>query len=374
MSISESPSVSPSVSLSGSESASVSPSVSLSQSESASESASASPSVSASISPSVSPSQSASVSPSASVSKSASLSVSPSVSASLSFGTPSYKSNLPLYYLAEPDEGISIPLQAPRLPVWNTAGRPASPTAGVYGYNTDTSLIEIFDGSNWVNYDSRYVNVTGDTMTGRFILRAGSATANTQPLQFQSGALLATPEAGSMEFLDGRWYITGSHKQRVIDRTGDVITASVDAVGTAETTLYTAALSAGAAKVGRIYKLHCDGVIKNYQTTDDPTFYVYRDTTQLATLTVVGGAYPANTPWHLDILETVRTTGATGTMALHVDISIGDGLGWSETSALLTNINFTLDRTITVKAKWSDNDNQTANVITIHQGFLELKN
>jgi len=230
--------------------------------------------------------------------------------------------------------------------------------------NAFTAINSFGDSTNYAQFST----------TGSLVLRPGTTVANTGPLKFQSGPLLATPEAGSMEFLDGRWYITGSHKQRVIDRTGDVITASVDAVGTAETTLYTATLSAGAAKVGRIYKIHCDGVIKNKASTDDPTFYFYRDATQLATLTVVGGSYPANTPWHLDIIETVRTIGATGTMAFHSNISIGNDLGWSETSSVITNINFTLDRTLTVKAKWSDNDNQTENVITIYQGFLELKN
>jgi hypothetical protein len=161
-------------------------------------------------------------------------------------------------------------------------------------------------------------------------LKAGTAVAGTAPLKFTSGPLLATPEAGAMEFLDGRWYITGSARQRVIDRTGDVLTASVNAVGNTETTLYSATLSAGAAKVGRIYKLHCNGIIMNRATSDYPTFYVYRDNVQLATLTVVGGRYLANTPWHMDINETIRTIGATGTLALHADISIGNALGWMD--------------------------------------------
>jgi hypothetical protein len=115
-------------------------------------------------------------------------------------------------------------------------------------------------------------------------------------------------------------------------------------------------------------------VIKNKANTDDPTFILYRDTVVLATLTVVGPAYPVGTPWHLEVIETVRTIGATGTAALHVDVDVGSGLGGLEASTLLTNINFTIDRDFILKAKWSDNSDQTENVITIYQGFLELKN
>ena len=191
-------------------------------------------------------------------------------------------------------------------------------------------------------------------------------------LKFTSNALVGTPEAGMMEFYDGRWYITGSHRQRVIDRTGDVITASVDAVGTAETTLYSATLSEAAAKVGRIYKIHCDGVLKNKATTDDVTFIFYRGTTVLATVTPAGKAYAAGTGWHIDYNQTIRTVGATGTLAQHGHITIGG----SDTAfqGLQTNVDFTVDRVLTIKAKWSDNLDQTENVVTIYQGYLELKN
>jgi serine/threonine protein kinase len=42
----------------------------------------------------------------------------------------------------------------------------------------------------------------------------------------RAGTLLGTPEAGAIEFYEGRWYITGTAKQRVIDRTGGVIVAT----------------------------------------------------------------------------------------------------------------------------------------------------
>ena len=39
-------------------------------------------------------------------------------------------------------------------------------------------------------------------------IRPGTAAANTAPLKFTSGALLSSPEAGAVEFLDERLYFT----------------------------------------------------------------------------------------------------------------------------------------------------------------------
>jgi len=226
-------------------------------------------------------------------------------------------------------------------------------------------------GNSPVYTDGTNVGIGIAAPTAKLHLAAGSAVASTGPLKFTSGPLLTIPEVGTIEFLDGRWYLTGSAKQRVIDRTGDVITASVDAVGNTETTLYTAALSANAAKVGRIYKIHCDGVIKNKATSDDVTFYFYRDAVLINSVAPTGGRYLVGTGWHLDYNETVRTVGATGTAAMSGEIIIGTVV--TQFDALLTGINFTLNRNLIIKAKWSDDNDQTENVVTIYQGWLELK-
>lgn len=46
--------------------------------------------------------------------------------------------------------GLSMRLGGPRMPMWNTAGRPAAPLDGIYGLNTDTNTIEAWNGSSWV--------------------------------------------------------------------------------------------------------------------------------------------------------------------------------------------------------------------------------
>ena len=63
-------------------------------------------------------------------------------------GAASYVSNAELYLGIGSD--LSIRLGGPRMPFWNTAGRPAAPLDGVYGYNTTTGAIEVWNGSAWV--------------------------------------------------------------------------------------------------------------------------------------------------------------------------------------------------------------------------------
>ena len=46
---------------------------------------------------------------------------------------------------------------------WATAGRPASPTAGMVGYNTDLGRHDFFGAAGW----TQHVRLGGDTFTGR---------------------------------------------------------------------------------------------------------------------------------------------------------------------------------------------------------------
>jgi hypothetical protein len=225
----------------------------------------------------------------------------------------------------------------------------------------------LFDGPVITLTGSVGVNVTP---TAQLHIAAGSATASTAPLKFTSGALLGTPEAGAMEFLDGRWYITGTAKQRVIDRTGGVIVANTTVSNTTtETTLWTEALSANAMKVGRIYKLHCDGICSNVANTDDLTLNLYFGGTLIGTLAPVTKTY-TTAEWDLDVNVTIRTVGASGTMAVHGEMYIFDG---NEGKFIaLHSIDTTAANSMTLKAQWSAA--KAGNTISIYQGSLELKN
>jgi hypothetical protein len=230
------------------------------------------------------------------------------------------------------------------------------------------------DSAIYINSnDDGHLDLTADTsidLNAPVILKAGTATAGTAPLKFTSGVLLTTPEAGAMEFYDGRWYITSTAKQRVIDRTGGVIVATTTVANTTdETTLWTEALSANAMKVGRIYKLFCCGIADNKTALDDITFNLYFGGTLVGTYSPAMGSLSAGTHWHANMSITIRTIGSSGTCAIDTDIEIGR---FSESSCSLQSIDTTAADSVTLKVQWDNAD--AANTISIYQGWLEIKN
>ncbi|CAK0762949.1 hypothetical protein CCP3SC1AL1_310012 [Gammaproteobacteria bacterium] len=223
--------------------------------------------------------------------------------------------------------------------------------------------------SQWLTINGN-LGISTASPTARLHLPAGTATASTAPLKFTSGTLLATPAAGVVEFYDGRWYITGTAKQRVIDRTGGVIVATTTVANTTtETTLWTETLSANAMKVGRIYKLFCCGIADNKSASDDITFNLYFGGTLVGTYNPAMGSISAGTHWDAQINITIRTIGVGGTCAVCTMIQIGT---FSDKTSSLQAIDTTAANSVTLKVQW-DNANP-ANTISIYQGWLELKN
>ena len=200
-------------------------------------------------------------------------------------------------------------------------------------------------------------------------LNLATGTTTKQPMKFTAGDLLTTPEAGSIEFNDGRFYVTGKGKQRAIDRSCGVLVATVTVADTAaETALWTEALSANAAKAGRVYQIHGDGVISNALAVDDITLNLYFGGSVVATVTPSGKSY-VNAPWHTDFKFTVRTAGQSGTYAMFGHML----LDTTETYFASTgSIDTTAANSFTLKAQW--NNKKVANTISINQAYLELKN
>ena len=214
------------------------------------------------------------------------------------------------------------------------------------------------------------VGVGVDAPTAILHLKAGTAAANTQQIKLDASTLLTIPEAGSVEFSDGRFYITGTGKQRAVDRSSsNVAVADVTVTTTAtETTLYSWDLSANAMKVGRIYKVHLDGVF-NSASNKTLTLNFYVGGVLYVTSTTTPGSVASPKPWEADYHLTIRTVGSDGTSALHRTITLNDV---TSNVASLQAIDTTGGNAITFKAKWSDNN--AGNSITLQQAYLEFKN
>jgi hypothetical protein len=213
------------------------------------------------------------------------------------------------------------------------------------------------------------VGIGVDTPTAALHIKAGTAAANTGQLKLNASTLLTIPEAGSIEFSDGRFYITGVGKQRAVDRTSpNVNVADVIVAATAvETTLYSWSLSADAMKVGRIYKVNLDGIL-SCPANKTITFNFYFGSGLYTTSTTTPGNI-LNRPWHVEYTITIRTTGINGTSALHRHLNInGVDTGVSSLQA----INTTIVNDVTLKVQWSDNNG--GNTISLYQAYLEFKN
>lgn len=250
----------------------------------------------------------------------------------------------------------------------------ASGAAAMIGFLGATAIVQPV---NTVAIDTALVNL-GLRATGGYANfdttikpRAGTAAANTSPIIFTSGALLGTPEVGAFEFYDGRFYITGTGKQRAIDRTSALVNVADVIVGNVDTleTLYTWTLSAGAAKIGRIYKLHLDGAIENESAADDVTLIVYFGADIVATINPAMGATSGSKGWHMDFNFTIRTLGnpGTGTFHGHTVINTMDTMTIGKFNPHTVSAN-----DVTVKAQW-DNA-KSGNIFTLYQAFLEFKN
>jgi len=213
------------------------------------------------------------------------------------------------------------------------------------------------------------VGIGVDAPTAVLHLKAGTAAANTGQLKFDDSTLLTIPEAGLIEFSDGRFYITGTGVQRAMDRTSkNVNVADVTVAATAvETTLYSWSLSANAMKVGRIYKANLDGII-TAAANKTITFNFYVGGALYVTSTTTPGNI-SNRPWHAEYTMTIRTTGINGTSALHRHLNIN---GVDNGVSSLQAINTTGTNAVTLKAQWSDNNG--GNSITLYQAYLEFRN
>lgn len=62
-----------------------------------------------------------------------------------------YLKNAPLYFDIDGQFSVMIGLQ--RVSVWSIATRPSNVPIGAYGYNLERSMMERWDGSNWVDFE-----------------------------------------------------------------------------------------------------------------------------------------------------------------------------------------------------------------------------
>jgi len=199
-------------------------------------------------------------------------------------------------------------------------------------------------------------------------LPAGIATH--PPLKFTAGTALATPEAGSVEYHDGRFYLTNVATQRAIDRSSDTIISTTTVTNTTvETTVWTGTLAANSLMAGNIIMIRIYGEVTNTTAADDLDLSLYLGATLLGTIGAAIGKV-AGDPWHILCSLTVRTAGAGGTISSHCDIDVA---GFETHDNIESSVIDTTGASdVTVKMTW-DNA-KVGNIFKCTQGFLSKKN
>ena len=160
------------------------------------------------------------------------------------------------------------------------------------------------------------VGINTPAPTANLHLPAGTAAAGTAPFKLTTGILLATPEAGVLEFDGTGLYLTPLNHRRFISMASDSIIATTTATTVASTTLWTGITNADELKPHRVYVIKACGHLNNVNAAGVATITINLGATAIITF-ATPGAKLTEDPWHIDAFFTVRTIGdiATGTVS-----------------------------------------------------------
>jgi len=212
-------------------------------------------------------------------------------------------------------------------------------------------------------------NVGIGTRTPTALLHLKAGTTTIAPLKLTEGTLLTTPEKGTVEFANNKFYITNDGHQRAIDRTSDVMLESVTVENTTvETLLWTVTMDADSVFVGNVFRFSGIGKASNVSTSDVVTIRVKVGGVTKVTITNSARNF-SNDDLHIKGYATQRTIGVSGTRAIHIDLEIGQD---TATVDAVGTIDTTKNMDVTVTAQWSNA--KTGNTITLEQAYMQYKN
>lgn len=201
------------------------------------------------------------------------------------------------------------------------------------------------------------------------LLHLGTGSATVAPLKFTSSTLLTIPQGGALEFSNDRFYLTNVSSRRAIDRTDGVSLTDVTVTNTTtESIIYTGIIGANDLKVGNVLELSASGIVSSTSASDVATFKIKVGGTTMATITSPGSVL-SGANWHFEGRSTVRSVGASGSMAYHLDLQVETN---SNDAGAVISFDSTVAENITITVQW--NNAKTGNSVTLHQGMLSFKN
>lgn len=249
-----------------------------------------------------------------------------------------------------------------------------------------TSSVPMYFSTN--NLSAIAMNITSNKLfvgantaaTAKLHIAAGSATANTAPLKFTSGTLNTTAEAGAMEFLSEKFYLTPTSTARA--SVPGVLFTQTSSATVANTVTETTIIGSGVGSVtlpanffvaGKTIRLRGYGF---HSTTGSPTvrLRIKLGSTTILDTTAINSHVATDAQVDWEGIITCRTTGATGTVIgqgfyqefQNPDVSIG------MVNTTTTTIDTTSSLAVNATIEWGTAD--VGNTITVTNLILEVLN
>lgn len=249
--------------------------------------------------------------------------------------------------------------------------------------SADGNTNEIVMGKDTVGNGSNTVTIGNTSNLRTYLtgvnLKAGTATAGTAPLKFATGTLLTTPEAGAMEFLAEKFYLTPT--STAIAAIPGVLFTQTNTVTVANTVTETALTGTGVGSLtlpanffvaGKTLRLRMWGY---HSSTANPTITakIKLGSTVIGTMTGSSGNGSNDTfiVWG-DI--TCRTTGAAGTVFTQGEYNEihSSGLKIGTKNTATNTIDTTASQAVSITIQWGTAD--VGNTISATNFTLEVLN
>ena len=208
------------------------------------------------------------------------------------------------------------------------------------------------------------------THTAPVALAAGTATALTAPLYLTAGPLLTNVEPGAMEYKGHTLYFTTYLIRRSVVLAQEILIDDVVVGNTnVETTIYSIPMAATYLTVGKHIEIDLQGKFTSVASGNGlMTLRVKYAGATVATVVTQAGAN-TNSPFNIVVSTTCRAigSGTAGKLISWVEFAEGSTtVANSRIAGALTNIDTTLDNTLTITAQWATTD--TGNTMTVQQG------
>lgn len=189
------------------------------------------------------------------------------------------------------------------------------------------------------------------------------------PFKLKEGTLTTVPEKGAIEYHDGHLMFTGEVDRYAITLSNHVITTSTTVTNTTvETTIQSKTFPANSFHEDQMVRATVYGNISNDSASDDYTVRFKLGGATVHTLQRVGGNV-SDLGWVAQIVFTIRSTGATGTMIDFVEFREGS-VNQSSSDTTVHTIDTTSDLLLEMTVQWGNA--KAGNIFTSSQGLIEL--